>query len=210
MVSLAGVAMQPGNATQETLRIEAEKKLRRQEKLAFSIVVISPILGGYLLLMSRNYLSQFDKYFSQLNITIFILAAGIKPITFLAGLLKKRALMLQEEIHYPVGEIEGLRRRVGLLENELNQLRKAYATKLEVGQIRDRVEPTLLQISTVLQRYDRREQKIRARCEEKLSRLERKLNEFEFDDISNQIVNPVQRPPPTLLGILSTTNVVQQ
>ncbi|KAK9722074.1 hypothetical protein K7432_002961 [Basidiobolus ranarum] len=199
MVSLAGTFIEPGDAAQEVIRFEAEKKLRRQERLAFVLVIISPMLGGYLLHISKNYLSQFDDYFSQLNIMIFIFAAGVKPTMYLASLLKKRALMLQEEIHYPVGEVEGLRRRVGFLENELNQLTKAYATKRDIGQVRDGVEPALIQFSGLLQKYDRREQRIRAKNEERLSRLEKKLNEFECEDV------PSANPKSQLLEFFMTS-----
>ncbi|KAK9764782.1 hypothetical protein K7432_007435 [Basidiobolus ranarum] len=199
MVSQAGMYMEPGNAAQEAIRFEAEKKLRRQEKLTLFIVIISPVLGGYLLNIFKDYLSQYDKYFSQLNIVIFIFAAGIKPIMYMASLLKKRALILQDEIHYPIGEVEGLKRRVGLLENELVQLKKAYVTKLEMGQVREGIEPALVQLSRVLQKYEKREQRIRARNEERFSNLEKRLREFESGEASSNGTTPHEKSKPSLL-----------
>ncbi|ORX96046.1 hypothetical protein K493DRAFT_259983 [Basidiobolus meristosporus CBS 931.73] len=199
LVSQAGVYTEPGNAAQEALRFEAERKLKRQERASFFVVILSPMLGGYLLHQFKNYLSQYDQYFSQLNIVIFVFAAGIKPIMYLADLLKTRALMLQEEIHYPVGEVEGLKRRVGLLENELTQLRNAYVTKLEINQVRDGIEPALIQLTRILQRYENREQRIRARQQERLAELEKRLGEIETGEGSAHGNHPPEKAHTWLL-----------
>ncbi|ORY02324.1 hypothetical protein K493DRAFT_277370 [Basidiobolus meristosporus CBS 931.73] len=172
---------QPGNAVQEAIRSEAISKLYRQEQLSLLVVLASPVLGGYLLQLSRQFLSDYDKYFSQLNIMIFIFAAGIKPVSHMIGLVKNRALRLQEEIHYPNSEVEELRTRLEKMEEELHLLRSALATRSEVGEYKQDMQPALVELTRWFKKFELHDQNVKKQQISKLDELELRLNKIELN-----------------------------
>ncbi|KAK9722389.1 hypothetical protein K7432_002693 [Basidiobolus ranarum] len=180
-VNQVGQSNQPGNAAQEAIRSEAIKKLHRQEQLSLLLVLVSPGLGGYLLQISRQFLSDYDKYFSQLNIMIFIFAAGIKPASHLIGLIKNRALHLQQEIHYPNSEVEELRTRLASLESEIHKLRAASATRFEVGEYKQDLQPALIELTRWFQKFELREQICKKQQEIKVDEMEMRLSKIELN-----------------------------
>ncbi|ORY06741.1 hypothetical protein K493DRAFT_191139, partial [Basidiobolus meristosporus CBS 931.73] len=117
--------------------------------------------------------------FSHLNIMIFIFAAGIKPVSHVIGLANDRALRLHEEIHYPNCEMEILRNRTVHLENELHQLRAAMVTKSEVIELKQGMQPALLELTQWFQKFELREQILKKRQETKLNELEVRLDKIE-------------------------------
>ncbi|CAG8766601.1 12249_t:CDS:1, partial [Cetraspora pellucida] len=170
---------QTADPAQEAQRKQAEKELRLQEMWALLLVVASPIIGGYALHGAKMYLTDYDKYISHFNIMLFVFAAGIRPLMHIANLAKNRTLYLQEQVHYPSTEVELLKRRVQHLEYEFSQLRRGFATKRDVLNVRDGFEPTLSQLNKAVRRYERKEQYLRNYSEERFAYLESKLREFD-------------------------------
>ncbi|KAG0226321.1 hypothetical protein BGW42_003756 [Actinomortierella wolfii] len=163
----------------EMRRQAAAASLRRQEFFSLLLVLASPFLGGYTLQYLKTFFSSYEDYLSALNIELFIIASAIRPLTHLVSLFKARALHLQEEVHYPSTEVELLRRRVATIEAELNQLRRAVATKREVLQVQDSFEPTLHQLTKQIKRQDKREVLLRSYTEERFAQVEEKLREYD-------------------------------
>lgn len=119
----------------ERRRRQAAAELRRQEFSSLLLVLASPFLAGYSLRWTKSYLSEYDRYMSNFNIVLFVFAASIRPFVHVVDLIRTRALYLQEEAHYPSTEVELLKRKVHTLEQEISLLKKAFATKKDLGQV---------------------------------------------------------------------------
>ncbi|KAF9902879.1 hypothetical protein EC991_004391 [Linnemannia zychae] len=163
----------------EQRRQSAAASLRRQEFFSLLLVLASPFLGGYTLQYLKTFFSSYENYLSALNIELFIIASGIRPLTHLISLLKARALHLQEQVHYPDSEVESLKRKVASIETELTQLRRAFATKRDVLQVQDSVEPTLHQLTKQIKRHDKKEVQLRSYAEERFASIDEKMREYD-------------------------------
>ncbi|CAG8603259.1 6809_t:CDS:2 [Paraglomus brasilianum] len=169
----------PSDPQLEEQRAAAAKDLRKQERHALALVVASPILGGYALHFAKMSLTDYDKYITHFNINLFVFAAGIRPLMHIATLAKNKTLHLQEQVHYPSTEVELLKRRVQHLEYEFSQLRRGFATKRDVIQVRDGFEPTLSQLNKAMRRCEKKEACLRTYSDERFAYLEEKLREFD-------------------------------
>ncbi|KAF9930690.1 hypothetical protein FBU30_000151 [Linnemannia zychae] len=163
----------------EQRRQSAAASLRRQEFFSLLLVLASPFLGGYTLQYLKTFFSSYENYLSALNIELFIIASGIRPLTHLISLLKARALHLQEQVHYPDAEVETLKLKVASIEAELSQLRRAFATKRDVLQVQDSVEPTLHQLTKQIKRHDKKEIQLRSYTEERFASIDEKMREYD-------------------------------
>ncbi|KAJ9631627.1 hypothetical protein H2203_000026 [Taxawa tesnikishii (nom. ined.)] len=77
-------------------RADAAKRLRKYENLALMSTFVLPALGAYLLHVIRGQLSRPSTgLVSDYNLTIFLLAAEIRPVRQLIKLVTKRTLHLQ-------------------------------------------------------------------------------------------------------------------
>jgi hypothetical protein len=112
-----------------------EEELRRHELIGLAWVIMSPAIAGYTLQYSRYFLSNYEKYVSTFNVTVFVLAATLKPLVHVMTLLRERTLFLQNEMQVDETEIEVLQRKVEMMEDEMDVLRKAFATKRDLGQV---------------------------------------------------------------------------
>ncbi|KAG0005558.1 hypothetical protein BGZ65_010794 [Modicella reniformis] len=175
-VSANSAAVDP---IQEKRRQSAAAILRRQEFFSLLLVLASPFLGGYTLQYLKTFFSSYEDYLSALNIELFIIASGIRPLTLLVTLLKARALHLQEQVHYPDSDVELLKKKIASIEAELNQLRRGYATKRDVLQVQDSVEPTLHHLTKQIKRHDKKETLLRSYAEERFATIDEKLREYD-------------------------------
>lgn len=110
-------------------------ELRRHELAGLVWVVSSPIVAGYILQYSRHLLSNHERYMSSFNVIVFVLAASIKPVAHVMRLLRERTLYLQSEMQVTETQVQMLQRKLDLIEEELETLRKAFATKKDLGQV---------------------------------------------------------------------------
>ena len=112
----------------------AAMSLRRTELLALTCCVLSPLIGGYLLHYIREFLSRpSEGLVSTFNITLFVMAAELRPAMKLMEMIKQRSLHLQKIVHKDMLEasannptpvnIEPLNHRVLELENVIEELR---------------------------------------------------------------------------------------
>ncbi|KAG0194044.1 hypothetical protein DFQ28_001845 [Apophysomyces sp. BC1034] len=110
------------------------QELRRHELVGLLWVVISPAVAGYTLQYSRYFLNNYERYMSSFNVVVFVLAASIKPLAHVMTLLRERTLHLQSELQVTDGQVQLLQDKLDLMEDELQNLRKAFATKKDLGQ----------------------------------------------------------------------------
>jgi len=108
--------------------------LRRTELLALASCVASPLIGGYLLHCIREFLSRpSEGLVSTFNITLFVMAAELRPAMKLMEMIKQRSLHLQKIVHKdmlegnisnnPTVDIEPLNNKIKELESVIDELR---------------------------------------------------------------------------------------
>lgn len=142
-------------------------------------VILSPAIAGYTLQYSRYLLSSVDRYISSFNVTVFILGASIKPLTHIMVLLQERTLFLQSEAQVSESHVQTLESRIDLLEKELFGLRKASATKKDLGQVAEDINPTISQLTKALKRFEKRDLALRTWSEEQFTAIDLKVREFD-------------------------------
>ncbi|ORE03326.1 hypothetical protein BCV72DRAFT_233212 [Rhizopus microsporus var. microsporus] len=186
----SSVELKAGPKTEEAaylhkLQTEREKQqsihaeLRRHELAGLVWVVLSPLIAGYTLRYSRYFFANADKYISAFNITVFTLAASIKPLSHVTLLLQERTLYLQNEAAFSETEVEMLQSRIRFLEKEIDVLRRAYATKKDLGQITEDINPTLQQLTKTLHRFEKRDNALRTWSQQHFTAIEQKVKEFD-------------------------------
>jgi hypothetical protein len=109
--------------------------LQRTELLAFASCIVAPLLGGWLLHYIREFLSRpSGGLVSSFNITLFVMAAELRPTMKLMEMIKQRSLYLQRLVHQEMLEsnagnlpfnIETINERIVNLENMIEELRMA-------------------------------------------------------------------------------------
>ncbi|CAO0792500.1 unnamed protein product [Mucor circinelloides] len=155
-------------------------ELRRHEVAGLLWVILSPAIAGYTLQYSRYLLSNVDRYISAFNVTVFILAASIKPISHVMVLLQERTMFLQSEALVSESQVQVLQTKMDLLERELYGLRKAYATKKDLGQVvTEDINPSLQQLAKALKRFEKRDLALRTWSEEQFASIDHKVREFD-------------------------------
>lgn len=156
-----------------------EEELRRHELIGLVWVVISPGVAGYTLQYSRYFLSNYDKYMSTFNVTVFVLAATLKPLIHVMALLRERTLFLQSEMLVNESEIEILQKKLEFMEEELDGLRKAFATKRDLGQVANGLTPTIQNLSKAIKRFEKKETQLRSWSEDRFTEMEQKVQDFD-------------------------------
>ncbi|KAI9029777.1 hypothetical protein CLU79DRAFT_736006 [Phycomyces nitens] len=154
-------------------------ELRRHELMGLMWVIASPALAGYTLQYSRYFLSNYDKYVSSFNVTVFVFAASLKPLAHVMLLLRERTLYLQSEMQVQESETQRLQRKLDIMEEELIGLRKAFATKKDLGQATEGLGPTLEQLTKAMRRCEKKETALRACYDERFTAVDKKVREFD-------------------------------
>ncbi|KAI8996796.1 hypothetical protein BDB01DRAFT_734282 [Pilobolus umbonatus] len=174
--------MKNGQETSETDSYKKEEiasELRRHELAGLIWVVLSPAFAGYTLQYSRNFLSSADKYISTFNISVFVLAALVKPLSHVMTLLQDRTLYLQSELGIPDNDLNNLKKKFEILDDEVHILKEAYATKKDLGQVADDINPAIQHLAKTLRRFEKRDNALRTWAEEQFSSVETKMREFD-------------------------------
>jgi hemerythrin len=156
-----------------------KKELRQHEFVGLVLVCASPIVGGYILQYSRYLLSSADKYVSNFNVTVFIIGAAIKPITHAITLLSQGTLFLQSNHVTTTSKMDYLQHKLSRLQNELQLLKLAHATKQDLGEATNEISPALTELSTTLNHFDQREEEWRNETDFQFKTMEEKVHEFD-------------------------------
>lgn len=116
------------------LRAEAaQRELHRSELLALFACFVGPCVGGILLHTIRGQLSRpSEGLVSNFNLTIFILAAELRPTAHVVHMLRTRSLYLQNLVHAPPkSRIESLEARLLDLSEDVKELTMLTARAVE-------------------------------------------------------------------------------
>ncbi|KAI7898538.1 uncharacterized protein BX663DRAFT_442862 [Cokeromyces recurvatus] len=166
-----------------------ETELKRHECVALFWIVISPFLAGYTLQLGRYLLSNYDKYMSSFNVTIFIIAATIKPLLHITQLLKQRTLYLNSLIDTDPSAIDIIQAKLQLLQNELDNLK--HNTRRDFTQITKALSPTIHQLSTNLKQIKAQQLELKDWSEHQFLDIDEKLKEYKRGLVESVIFLPV-------------------
>ena len=178
----------------------AASELRVHELLALLTCFMSPLVGAWLLHHIRAQLSRpSEGLVSNYNLTIFLLASELRPLSHLIKLVQARTLHLQRSVSVnPHGQSPGspplspstiseLHSRLTELEthvtdtvpSSLNTPSKLLQSQLPdvTAQIRKSLQPDLDALNRAVRRYEKRATLLSMQTEKRLQDLESRMND---------------------------------
>lgn len=186
-----------GTSTQSSSSLVAAAELRRQELLALLSTFFFPVLAAYLIHIIRFQLSvPSTGLVSDFNLSIFLLAAEIRPCRQLIRLITSRTLHLQRTVTglddpFSSGleeksTISTLASRLAELEAKLSDhtlvpQSTSLAQKNDVSdlstELRKRYEPRLEGLERAMRRYEKRSTTLTMQIEQRFTNLDAALQD---------------------------------
>ncbi|KAK3681151.1 hypothetical protein LTR37_020988 [Vermiconidia calcicola] len=183
--------------TEASRREDAAAQLRRQERLALCATFICPVAAAYLLHVIRAQLSRPSTgLVSDYNISIFLLAAEIRPFRQLLRLITSRTIHLQRTVtglNDPFGAAIEEKAVMGTLASRVVELEAkltdhtivpsnvSIAQKHDIAdlsaELRKRYEPRLEGLERAVRRYEKRSTTFGLLAEQRLNSLESRLQD---------------------------------
>ena len=104
----------------------AQREMQRNEITALVCCFLGPAVGGWILHAVRAQLSRpSEGLVSDFNLTIFVLAAELRPMAQVIKLVRLRALHLQRVVsRAPMGRVDEVECKVTALEEEVREVGK--------------------------------------------------------------------------------------
>lgn len=198
----------PADVPNRTRRQEAAvNELYIHEVLALLACFLSPVLGAYLLHAIRAQLTQpSEGLMTDFNITVFLLAAELRPMSHALKLIQARTLHLQRIIQtVPIGrsttaQLEEMRIRLAQLELRADATEEATAVNLAsttrqaqqaqqdnatgsgkkdavVREVRNAVQPELDALNRAVRRYERKATVLAIQTDSRLNAVDTKLDD---------------------------------
>lgn len=178
--------------TQEQSRARAE--LRKHELLALFACVLSPVLGGWLLHTIRSQLSRpSEGLVSNYNLTIFLLASEIRPLSHIIKMVQSRTLYIQRTIGTDGHEdnkndataMTQMAKRLdeleGFVANKETTSAGSATTPEYLGQlkveVRNSLQPDLDALNRAVRRYEKRMVALTMQTESRLQELESRMSD---------------------------------
>ncbi|KAF2452297.1 hypothetical protein BDY21DRAFT_367887 [Lineolata rhizophorae] len=175
----------------------ALKELRKHEYWALLLCFLGPMMGAYLLHAIRSQLSRpSESLISNYNLTIFLLAAELRPCSHLIKLMQARTLHLQRvvkpgeesaankkqeelglvELSKRVDEMEGhFAERATYNSSEVSKERESSAQLAD--NVRLSLQPQVDALNRAVRRYERRATTQTLQTEARLQDLEKRLQD---------------------------------
>lgn len=157
---------------------EVSRQLWYAELQAFGGLIFAPICGAALLHYVRGTMARpANGLITNFNITVFILAAEIRPLKIAYTYLTARSEQLQEElIDVAPSRYDELANKMSTLESELRYLKGEASKNDNMAHANGSTDHAdLEQIKQALRRFERHEMQLKQHYEEKLYSLERQL-----------------------------------
>jgi hypothetical protein len=174
----------------------ASNELYVHELMALLACFVFPLLGAYLLHSVRGSLSRpSEGLVSNYNLTIFLLASELRPMSHLVKLIQARTLHLQRIANAnpydrvneeSAGDIEDLRRRLQELESRSTEPSAGISAEppsngkqaaLVTTEIRRTIQPELDSLNRAVRRYEKRLATQTMQTEGRLRELESRLGD---------------------------------
>lgn len=184
-------------------RQAALNELYAHEVIALAFCFLFPMLGAYLLHFLRSQLSRpSEGLVSNYNLTIFLLAAEIHPLSHLLKLVQARTLHLQRVVNSnpyqgtspSISQIQDMSRRLAELESRAaapyepgtsptgngtsestKQAGKPDSTL--VREVRNAIQPELDALNRAVRRYEKKATVLAFQTESRLGAIDTRLND---------------------------------
>lgn len=185
----------PTSPTSQSLsRSSASSELRIHESLALFTCFVSPAIGAWLLHHIRGQLSRpSEGLVSNYNLTIFLLASEVRPLSHLIKLVQARTLHLQRTVStnqsQPAtaaspGDLADLTHRLDELEKHLADSTtngspgaKPPTPQDLTSQARKAVQSDLDALNRAVRRYEKRATLLSLQTESRLQDVEKRMND---------------------------------
>jgi hypothetical protein len=189
----------PPNKAKEESHLGAQRAALRElylhEMVALLSCFVSPIIGAYLLHAIRSQLSRpSEGLVSNYNLTIFLLASELRPLSHLIKMVQSRTLHLQRVVHqnpYKDGvvttaQLQELGRRLELLESQspaevtTNGTFDSPKPKQEaalVREVRNTIQPELDALNRAVRRYEKKATLLAFQTESRLGAIDTRLDD---------------------------------
>ncbi|CAL8582176.1 hypothetical protein XPA_007847 [Xanthoria parietina] len=172
-------------------QLDAAAELRIHELLALFACFLAPLLGGWLLHAIRSQLSRpSEGLVSNYNISLFLLASEVRPLSHLIKMLQARTLYLQRTAGAGVHDQTNLDaptaaeivKRIDELEACIAEPpagKAAPGVKRDIDQIKSEVrsslQPDLDALNRAVRRYEKRMVALTMQTESRLQELESRM-----------------------------------
>jgi len=182
----------PRKANTKTAEQEvASGELRREELVALFACFIGPLIGAYFLHVIRTQLTRpSEGLVSNYNLTIFVIAAELRPVSHMIKMKKARMLHLQRIVRPDLllnqdltkADVHELSRRLADMEKYIAE--GAPQTKLEDGSIskissvvKQNIQPQLDSLNRAMRRYEKRQTALAIQTEGRFGDLEIRIRD---------------------------------
>ncbi|KAL8700688.1 MAG: hypothetical protein Q9201_005317 [Fulgogasparrea decipioides] len=185
---------QPQDFSPMQSQVRAASELRTHELLALFACFLSPVLGGWLLHAIRSQLSRpSEGLVSNYNLTVFLLASEIRPLSHLIKMVQARTLHLQRTVcsdthkvaHFDTADVADMVKRIDELEAFVAKSPTAGKGSSVAGggsdliktEVRNSLQPDLDALNRAMRRYEKRMMALTMQTEARLQELESRMSD---------------------------------
>lgn len=173
----------PAPAT--TARENARQELEFNEMLALAGCFLGPIVGAYLLHAIRSQLTRpAEGLVSNFNLTIFVMAAELRPVSHVIKMKQARILHLQRVVRsdstdeFRRADVQELSNRIADLESRVAPAHKTDLETMKIGaSVRQGIQPQLDALNRAVRRYEKRQAAQSMQVEARFQELENRLRD---------------------------------
>ncbi|KAL8667350.1 MAG: hypothetical protein Q9168_007281 [Polycauliona sp. 1 TL-2023] len=176
-------------------QLDAAAELRIHELLALFACFLAPLLGGWLLHAIRSQLSRpSEGLVSNYNISLFLLASEVRPLSHLIKMVQARTLYLQRTAGAGAGaqsetylDAPTAAEMSGRIDDLEAYIAKAPADKQGLGangnvdqmksEVRNSLQPDLDALNRAVRRYEKRMVALTMQMESRLQELESRMSD---------------------------------
>jgi hypothetical protein len=178
---------------EQARRDAAARSLRSDERMALLACFISPLAVAYLLHTIRPYLSRpSGGVVSNSNLTLFVLAAEVRPFLHLSNLVEARTLRLQRVVtSFPAAESDTRQEQIDVLTKRIEEVELRSGAALSSTErdkneqrdpsieknVRQSLQPQLDALNRAVRRYEKRATTQSMVTEARLQDLELRLKD---------------------------------
>ncbi|GKT53495.1 hypothetical protein ColTof4_05673 [Colletotrichum tofieldiae] len=182
--------------TSRARKEDALAELWLHEILALISCFMFPMLGAYLLHAIRAQLSRpSEGLVSNYNLTIFLLAAEVRPLSHLMKLIQRRTIQLQRDVHMNPYKDDGvtsdqvrvLVARLEMLESrqeptQIKQNGNSDSSKIKqeasiARDVRNAIQPDLDALNRAVRRYEKKATVLAFQTESRFAAVDTRLND---------------------------------
>jgi hypothetical protein len=181
------ISPEKGNTqTQTSAKKDASRQLAREEVMALVACFVGPILGSYILHTIRSQLTRpAEGLVSNYNLTIFIMAAELRPVSHLIKLKQERVLHLQRVVRYnsggALGKADAQQIYQKLADFEARLAQPANNINVDTSKIsatvRQTLQPQLDALNRAVRRYEKRQAAQSIQIEARFAEVDTRLKD---------------------------------